>query len=158
MIEIKPPATYEKHMHLPKIFLAGSIDMGAAIDWQKEVAARLSGHDVLILNPRRDNWDSSWEQVIENDQFRGQVEWELDALDAADLILIYFAPNSKAPVTFLEFGLHAVKRPKNLLVCCPKGFWRKGNVDIVCRRYGVTQAESLDDMIEMAKNRLQKVA
>jgi len=38
-----------------------------------------------------------------------------------------------------------------MIVCCPEDFWRKGNVDIVCERYGVDQVDTLDELIEFAK-------
>jgi hypothetical protein len=75
------------------------------------------------------------------------VEWELDALDAADVVLMYFAPETKSPITLLEMGIHAVQNPAKMIVCCPEGFWRKGNVDIVCSRYNVVQVETLDALI-----------
>lgn len=147
MIEIKAPHDYTPHLRLPSVFLAGSIEMGVAVDWQAEVSAALSGLDVLVLNPRRAAWDASWAQSIDNPPFREQVEWELDALDAADVVLMYFAPETKSPITLLEMGIHAAKDPEKMIVCCPAGFWRKGNVDIVCHRYCVTQVETLDELI-----------
>jgi len=98
------------------------------------------------LNPRRDDWDSSWEQKIENAQFKQQVEWELDALEYADWILMYFDPSTKSPISLLELGLFA--ETGKLIVCCPEGFWRKGNVDIVCEKYGVPQVDSIEELIE----------
>jgi len=147
MIEVKAPHDYKPHLGLPSVFLAGSIEMGVAADWQAAVSAALSQLDVLVLNPRRAAWDASWEQSIDNPPFREQVEWELDALDAADAVLMYFAPETKSPITLLEMGIHAAKNPEKMIVCCPAGFWRKGNVDIVCRRFGVTQVETLDELI-----------
>jgi len=131
------------------IFLAGSIEQGTAEPWQKRVVAAVEGKDVTILNPRRDDWDSSWIQDISNPQFRQQVEWELDALDRADLIIMYFDPNTKSPISLLELGLHA--RSGRLVVCCPQGFWRKGNADIVCEKYNVLQVETLDILLEKLK-------
>jgi Nucleoside 2-deoxyribosyltransferase like len=70
----------------PKIFLSGSIDNGAAEDWQTRLYNACSELDVVFLNPRRPDWDSTWEPVKTNPQFREQVTWELDGLDRADLI------------------------------------------------------------------------
>jgi hypothetical protein len=131
------------------IFLAGSIEMGAAINWQEQITAVLEGKDITILNPRRDDWDSSWVQDIHNPQFREQVEWELDALNMADFIIMYFDPATKSPISLLELGLHA--RNPALVVCCPVGFWRKGNVDIVCKKYDVPQVDTLDELITKLK-------
>jgi len=131
---LKPPAPLALDGR-PSVFLAGSIEMGQAVDWQSEVARALADLDVIVLNPRRDEWDASWEQSITNPAFRGQVEWELEAQERADVIAMYFAPATKAPVTLLELGLAA--RGGKVVVCCPEGFWRKGNVEVVCARYGV---------------------
>lgn len=56
------------------VFLAGSIDQGKAINWQQQITDALQDTSLTILNPRRDDWDSSWEQDISNDQFREQVQ------------------------------------------------------------------------------------
>jgi len=148
---IKPPTPFEDEIRSrPVIFLAGSIEMGKAGDWQTQVQNALKNEDVLILNPRRDDWDSSWEQKKENPEFYEQVSWELDGQDQADLILIYFDPDTKSPITLAELGL-AANSSSIVLVCCPEGFWRKGNVDIICERYGMNQVDSLAELIEFAK-------
>ncbi|BBM83319.1 nucleoside 2-deoxyribosyltransferase domain-containing protein [Candidatus Uabimicrobium amorphum] len=134
------------------IFLAGTIDNGQGIDWQSSVEQALSDLDITIFNPRRDDWDASWEQSIENPQFREQVEWELDHLDSSTLILMYFAPGSKSPVTLLEFGLHAVR--DNLILVCEKGYWRRGNVEVVAARYGLPLYETLDHGLEIVREKL----
>lgn len=158
MIEVKAPEKYGHIKDKPKLFLAGSIEMGKAENWQERVSAGLRHVEALILNPRRADWDASWEQSIDNPQFREQVEWELDALDAADIILMYFSPETRSPITLLELGIHAAKSPEKLFVCCPEGFWRKGNVDIVCARHNVMQAQSLDELIEATAKTLVKAA
>ncbi len=123
------------------VFLAGSIEMGAAIDWQARLIAALKGVNCTILNPRRPDWDSSWKQSKDSPQFRQQVEWELDGLDNADVIALYLDPATKSPISLLELGLFA---QRDVIVCCPLGFWRKGNVDIVCERYCIPVHEDFD--------------
>lgn len=71
------------------IFLAGSIEMGNCDDWQSTVQELLKDDDVIIYNPRRESWDSTWEQRDTNPQFSRQVNWELDRLDDADIIFMY---------------------------------------------------------------------
>ncbi len=144
MIEVKAPES-RGMTEFPTIFLAGSIEMGNAEPWQKKIVEAMSDKHVVFYNPRRDDWDSSWKQDIKNSQFREQVEWELEAQEDADVIIMYFDPNTKSPITLLELGLFA-KKP--MVVCCPEGFWRKGNVDIVCKRYNIAQVESLDGLIK----------
>src|SRR5947207_12517647 len=59
-----------------RVFLAGSIEMGEAEQWQKRIVAALSGAgDLVILNPRRDDWDGSWEQRADDPRFSEQVNW-----------------------------------------------------------------------------------
>jgi len=140
------------------VFLAGSIEMGKAVDWQTRVTEALKDINCVVLNPRRDDWDSSWEQKITNPQFREQVEWELSALDSATFIVFYFDPATMSPISLLELGLHAKNSWKPLhpqvIVCCPEGFWRKGNVDIVCQRYGVKQVNTIEELISVIVNKL----
>jgi hypothetical protein len=138
---IKPPLPLQDGF---SVFLAGSIDLGDSENWQAVLEEKLSGSDIIILNPRRDDWDSSWTQSKTNPKFREQVEWELAALEKANLIAMYFEPHTKSPVSLLELGLFA--RSGKMVVCCPEGFWRKGNVDIVCEIYGIPQVESLNDL------------
>ena len=126
--------------------------MGVAEDWQSKVIEAFKGCSCVdILNPRRTDWDSSWEQKITNPQFHEQVSWELDCLEKCDFILMYFSPGTQSPISLLELGLFHTKQ---IIVCCPEGFWRKGNVDIVCERYSIPVVESLDDAIQGIKDEL----
>lgn len=128
------------------LFLAGSIEMGRAEQWQQSVVELLKESDWTILNPRRNDWDSSWKQDIHFKPFNEQVTWELEGLEKCEKAIVYFAPETQAPITLLELGLLSqIKKPKNLLVVCPDGFYRKGNVDIVCDRYGIQQYATLED-------------
>jgi len=140
---------------MASIFLAGSIEMGKAHDWQSEVQDRLNPLDVIVFNPRRDDWDTSWRQDISNDNFRAQVEWELDHLDIADVILFYFDPNTKAPITLMELGLFASSG--KCLICCPEGYWRRGNIQIICARYNIPLMDNISQLIEAVQMRLEDV-
>jgi hypothetical protein len=139
---LKPPSRIELTPGARSVFLAGSIEMGSADDWQAVITSELEDLDISILNPRRDAWDASWEQSKSFPPFREQVEWELEAQERATVIAMYFAPTTKAPVTLLELGLCAKSR--RLIVCCPSGYWRRGNVEIVCMRYGVRLVPDLE--------------
>ena len=149
-IEIQAPKPLKDDERI-KVFLAGSIEMGKAENWQSRIVRELADYPIQFLNPRRDDWDSSWELKIENKQFNEQVSWELDSLEKADIIIMYFDPNTQSPISLLEFGLYAKCDPYKMIVLCPEGFWRKGNVDIVCERYGVDQAKDFDELVERFK-------
>ena len=91
--------------------------------------------------------NSTWKQDINFAPFKEQVTWELNALEKADIIIYCFDPKGQAPITLLELGLH-VKSGKPIIVCCPDGFWRKGNVDIVCEKYGLHQVNTIEDLVK----------
>lgn len=150
MIEFKAPK--ENTSKLYSIFLAGAIDMGVADDWQKEVKDELKDFDVVLLNPRRDDWDKSWEQTKENKEFSEQVNWELDNLEKCRLIFVCYTKTCKAPITMLELGLHA--KSKKIIVCCPKEFYRYGNVDIVCERNGIPLYNDFAEAMKALKKKL----
>lgn len=150
MIEIQAPNKSPATGDRKSVFLAGSIEMGAAEKWQERMIRELADEDIVFYNPRRDDWDSSWEQTIENAQFNEQVTWELEHLEKADVIALYFDPSTKSPISLLELGLHA--QTGSLIVCCPEGFWRKGNVDIVCNEYQIKQVNSIEKLIEAVRN------
>lgn len=150
-----------------KIFLAGTIDMGNSEDWQKQIINKLSApkkevsgtfkliegmtplpsteRPITIFNPRRPDWDNNVKQEFSDPTFYQQVNWELDALEKADIIIMNILPKSKSPITLLELGLYAQSR--KLYVVCPEGFERKGNVDITCNRYNVPLFDSVDELL-----------
>lgn len=147
MIVVKPPTPLQR-----VVFLAGSIEMGAAVDWQTTLTGRLADLDVVVLNPRRVNWDPSWTQSIDEPKFLEQVMWELDGLDRADLIAMWLEPQTLSPITLLEFGLHA--RGGRLVVGCPPGFWRRGNVEVVCDRYGIQLLPTFEEFVVAVRGKL----
>jgi hypothetical protein len=153
MVIRKPPAPHDVPPGTRAVFLAGSIEMGTASAWQDALTAALADRDVAILNPRRDAWDASWAQSIDNPMFREQVEWELVGLERADVIAMWFDPATKAPVTLLELGLCA--RSGKLVVGCPDGYWRKGNVEVVCARYGATLVADWQSFVDAVRARVK---
>ena len=143
----KPPQNITKRdMSKKYVFLAGSIEMGSAEDWQKNITNFFVDNGWGVFNPRRDDWDSSWTQDFENPQFYQQVNWELDALDKSDMILMYFDPSTKSPISLLELGIYA--KDKKMYVVCPDGFWRKGNVEIVSNKYNIPLFDSLNQFFD----------
>lgn len=131
-----------------RIFLAGSIEQGKAEEWQTNLSEELEDYDGIITNPRRENWNPDLEQSYDNAFFKEQVNWELDNLDSADLIVMYFDGNTKSPISMLELGLY---KDSNIVVYCPKEFWRKGNIDIVCNRFGIDLYEDKDIFLNVIK-------
>jgi hypothetical protein len=152
---IKPTSENQSQENPISIFLAGSIEMGVAEDWQTRLESELSDYDVTIFNPRRDEWDSSWEQRATNPQFHYQVNWEMDKLNQSEIIFMYFSPETKSPISLLELGMH---KNDDIIVCCPDGFWRKGNVEIVCHRNRIPLFDNLNDAVSALKSRIHEIS
>jgi hypothetical protein len=120
----------------------------------KTVEKELEKLDVTIFNPRRDDWDSSWTQEQSNPQFNHQVNWELNKLERCDVIFMYLSPETQSPISLLELGRYSTYG--KMIVCCPKGFWRKGNVDILCTRENIPLFEDLQSAIGALKTRINQ--
>ena len=135
------------------VFLAGSTNNDDAkdeLDWRAFITDSLADiPDLTIINPYRPDWDN-WREDETFDPFVEQVNWELDMLDCADLIVVYFHPDTVASISMLEFGLNARGSSKNIpqqhIICCPDGYFKKGNVAIVCKRLGIELVESDDEL------------
>lgn len=151
---IKPESINQTTENLVSVFLAGSIEMGKAEDWQARLEKELTDFKVTVFNPRRDDWDSSWEQKESNDQFNYQVNWELNRLAESTIVFLYLSPGTQSPISLLELGAFAER--SHMIVCCPTGFWRKGNVDIFCTRAGVPVYENLEDAIGALKTKIRQ--
>lgn len=148
----KPPLYSE---YSGGVFLAGSIEMGKAEDWQLRVSEKIREKFIYtpIYNPRRDDWDSGWKQEKNHARFYEQVCWELDHLDKAKVIAMNFVSETLSPISLLELGLYAPTG--KLVVLCPSEFWRNGNVDIVCSRYGIPIFTDEDTWLVEIINRLR---
>ena len=155
MIEIQAPNPIpEEYKFLPRIFLAGTIDMGNSENWQQKLTPILKKKypGWLILNPRRDDWDSSWEQTLQNPNFVKQVNWEQKHLMSSTLVIFNFLEDSKSPITLMELGLIVGKRlygagKDKAVVICPKGYYRSGNVYISCERSAIPFYYSMEEYL-----------
>lgn len=153
---IKPNSVDQAIDNKVTVFLAGSIEMGLAEDWQSRIERELSQYDVTVFNPRRDDWDSSWTQEQSNPQFNAQVNWEMNRLGECDIMFMYFSPETKSPISLLELGAYG-NIHREVVVCCPEGFWRKGNVDIFCTRNDIPLFDNLEDAIGALRTKISGV-
>ena len=73
---IKPPHPRKPDGNMT-VFLGGSIEMGKAGRWQDKLISHFKDDSVTFWNPRRDDWDETWEQdPTPGTEFHGQVTWE----------------------------------------------------------------------------------
>lgn len=152
---ITPPTRIPLSPKATSVFLAGSIEMGKAVKWQEEAITKLVDlveKDLVIYNPRRDDWDSSWENVASNPQFKDQVEWEQYYLENCNFRFFFFAPNTASPITLLELGQSLT--PYYTIVCCPHGYDRKGNVDVTCENKRINVYLDMNHALEVLATRI----
>ena len=150
---IKPDSCHQKPYYGITVFLAGSIEMGSAENWQPKVENALLEKLITIYNPRREDWDSTWEQRQTSEQFNHQVNWEMNKIEDSDLVLMHFDKNTKSPITLLELG--SLLKSTKLIVSCPAEFYRRGNVEIVCARHNIPIFYELDEAIGCLETKLR---
>ncbi|GFF71415.1 hypothetical protein IFM60648_03422 [Aspergillus lentulus] len=157
MVQPKSQVIYapsdEASRGVKSIFLAGTTNKVDTSDWRETLSMSLSDLPVTIYNPYRSDWDSSWREDIDFPPFREQVEWELDKQDKADIVVIYFHPATQAPVSLLELGICA-RIPGKAIVVCPEGYWKRGNVQIVCEKYGIEMVDNVGALRDAIVKRL----
>ena len=145
--------SHEAPRGVKSIFLAGTTNKVDPTDWRENLSTSLADVPVTIYNPYRTDWDSSWREDINFAPYREQVEWELDMQIKADIVIIYFHPATQAPVSLLELGV-CMRAPEKAIVVCPEGYWKRGNVQIVCERFGVEMVGNVDELREAVVKRL----
>ena len=146
----KPPT--RSPITRPSVILYGTVEPDPAADWQTSLAASLSDLPIDIINPRCDAWDSTWKEDVSDSRFKEQVEWEMDHAKVADVIAFYFKPGTLTPITLLELGMYAGSG--KVVVCCPEGFYKRGNVQIVCQRYNIELLGDLDGLKQAVRLKL----
>ncbi|KAF1914945.1 hypothetical protein BDU57DRAFT_531331 [Ampelomyces quisqualis] len=136
------------------LFTAGSIEMGAAVQWQQRLADHLRDLPITMTNPRRGKWDPNVDAKRSDAAFFNQVEWELDALTHADVICYFFDCATVSPVTLMELGLWA--HSGKIIVCCDQRYWRQGNVEIVCERYNIPYVSSFKALVPAVREMMTR--
>ena len=140
------------------LFLAGTIEMGDSVNWQESAIEFLqqdfNNARLDIYNPRRPEWDSSWEQRETQSQFNDQVNWEMNYLDSSDLVLMHFEETSKSPISLMELGY--LGKSGRVIVSCPTGFYRRGNIEIFCTRNQIPLHDNLQSALGAVSTLLRK--
>jgi hypothetical protein len=135
------------------VFLAGTTTKVDPTDWRVTLSALLSETNVTIYNPYRADWDSTWREDANFPPYRQQVQWELDKQEKADMVVVYFHPATQAPISLLELG-HCARKPGKAIVVCPEGYWKRGNVLMVCEKFDIEVVESIEGLKDAIVKRL----
>lgn len=155
-LQVITPNDPDQQPHYPtrSLFLAGPTEIPWRAGFIAALGRRLAA-SATVFDPFQPSWDGTWRKDADADpRFAAQVEWELARQDSATAVAVFFHAESKAPVSLLELGLCA--RSGKAVVGCEPGYWKRGNVQAVCRRYGVPLADSLDGLVGLAAEKLRE--
>ena len=112
------------------IFLAGGITN--CKDWQKIVIEKMEDYDVVLYNPRRENFDITNPSATED-----QIKWEFDCLENCDIFTMYFCRSeSDQPICMYELGRNIVRMQqrfpedwfKRIIITIESGYSRESDV------------------------------
>lgn len=154
MVYVEAPNTIESDKK--SIFLAGGIQK--CPQWQKYIVRKLYNLDIVVFNPRRENFPIEDPSAAE-----AQITWEFIHLRKADIISFWFCAESIQPIVLFELGSHLVlNSSKPLVIGVDPGYERKQDVEIQTAlvRPTIKIATSLDelsDQIFKAVNEIQFV-
>ncbi|KAL9476229.1 hypothetical protein ACSS6W_006070 [Trichoderma asperelloides] len=137
------------------VFLAGPTNPTGEADWRETLTTALIELPIVIYNPKRHDWDSTWKEDFSDSRWAEQVEWELGMQDKADVVVVFFHKATPAPISLLELGLCV--RSGKAIVCAQDGYSKRGNVEAVCRRYGAKFMASEEDLKDAVTERLKEL-
>lgn len=123
---------YTRH----RVYLSGAM---TGEDWQSKFTNELDSLRVDVFSPR---YPSS-HTVTPPD---GLFEWEIDHMSIANVIAFNFIPDEDCSSALIALGMYA--KTDRIIVCCPDGFFKKGDIDALCNREDIPQVDSLDLLIK----------
>lgn len=143
MHEIKAPENSLAASFETSLFAAGGITN--CPDWQAEFVAKLSDTNLIIYNPRRDEFDVRDPSVSSE-----QIEWEYQRLKRADLVSFWFCKETLCPITLFELGAAPNRGLAKILIGIESGYQRefdiREQVRLLAPKPAVPFFDNLDDM------------
>ena len=104
------------------IFLAGGIT--GCPNWQQEIVEFLSQTDLILLNPRREDFP-----IGDPNAALEQIRWEHQRLRSADEILFWFPRETICPIVLYELGAWSMT-DKPIYVGMHPNYSRRQDVEI----------------------------
>jgi hypothetical protein len=128
------------------LFLGGGIT--GCSNWQKDLVSLLSDTNLVLLNPRRENFDINDRHMEEE-----QIKWEFEHLLKASAVSFWFTKETLCPITLYELGKQIVSNKPVFLGIHPE-YARKRDLEIQTRliRPNLKISYSLSDLSEEIKN------
>jgi len=141
-------------VHQQSLFLAGGIT--GCGDWQSDVASKLTGKYLIVVNPRRKVWDDKITTLE-------QVTWEFEAISRCKNILFWFTPPTMNPITLLEYGKVLENREQfhghNIFVGCHPDYVRREDVIVQTKlarpKSKIKVYDNLDEMIKVINDKFR---
>ena len=84
--------------------------------------------DDKFLDPTNRNYEN-----LNSLDVKLHIQWELDALEMSDKILLNLLPDALSPISLVELGLYVSSN--KLIVVCPKEFYKSSYVHTLCEKY-----------------------
>jgi hypothetical protein len=137
---INAPDHYEPGIYPDFVIFLGGSRIG---NWRLGVYQWLIGFDVTVLDPYGDN---------QRDEYG---DWDLSALNRADLILINIVNQVNLSIPFWELGF-SIKSSKlyvNCYVECPE----RNPIESLCREYKIPLFSTLPKLIDYTRNYLKAI-
>jgi len=134
----------------PTLFLAGSIDLELEGNWRLEISNEL-GTNINYLDPTHVN-----HAKLDKLGWQEHIEWELEAMEMADFILLNFLPEAQSPISLVELGLNSLS--KKLVVSCPPEFHQSQYVHVFCNHYSLPVFDELKPAVELIKKKLSIIS
>jgi hypothetical protein len=115
-----------KYVECPDLFIPESIDdykktlfLGGGIsgvgNWQAEMVRLLQDTELILINPRRTNFDvNNTKMTVE------QIQWEYHHLNLSHARMFWFPPETLCPITLFELGRFSVQSNPLFVGCDPK--------------------------------------
>lgn len=119
---IEAPKTLGYSLFRKSIFLAGGITN--CPEWQKEMVGLLSETDLVLLNPRRENFP-----IHDPSAALEQITWEYDHLRIANAILFWFPCETLCPIVLYELGAWSMT-DKPLFIGVHPQYKRRQDVEV----------------------------
>ena len=104
------------------VFLAGGIT--DCPDWQAEMRELLADTNLIVLNPRRADFD-----VRDPENSVKQIRWEHWAMYDADIISFWFPKETLCPITLYELGKQQGRGDKKLVIGIHPDYARRLDVE-----------------------------
>jgi hypothetical protein len=128
MLYVEAPEPTDFDDDAVTVFLAGGI--GNCPDWQADMVSLFEDTSLVLLNPRRKEFEVPWTRQASEEQ----INWEFEALKRADIVLFWFAEGgSVQPIALYELGSHARDRGKRIVVGTHPDYARRDDIEIQVR-------------------------